>query len=274
MLPRFRRVVPHSSEEALVCWRELGGMFCAGGQALLMEMALGRRVPDVLVDLSELEPADVAARDGLVMVDSLSTLDSLELRPEVPPLLRAAARSVGFASIRSRATIVGNLCHGLPTGEMSLALVALQGAVHGVLPDGTATTKTEDSIFSLRPVGDRSELFIRSVSWPRPDASTNADFYEVGEQGSWQPALSVATMLTPLPDGAATVSAAVGLRDGGGTAHLEFALPADARAGHLRELVVGAIRVADGLDCGRLSDWVTDVVSARVAETRARPGGT
>lgn len=273
MLPRFRRVVPHSSEEALVCWRELGGMFCAGGQALLMEMALGRRVPDVLVDLSLLEPADAAARDGLVELDSLSTLDSLESRPEVPPLLRDAARAVGFPSIRSRATIVGNLCHGLPTGEMSLALVALQGAVHGVLSDGTATTKTGDSIFDLRPVGDRSELFIRSISWARPRASTNADLYEVGEQGSWLPALSLATMVTPRPDGTAAVSAAVGLRDGGGTAHLEFALPAEASAGDLRELIGGAIRAADRLDCGRQGDWVTDVVSARVADTRQRSGG-
>jgi len=121
----------------------------AGGTDLLVFMKLGAKNPKYVIDLkgiSSLNYMSWSPTDGL-RIGSLTTLQSIIRHPlirEHLPILEQAAKAVGHPQIRSRATIVGNICTASPSGDMPPSLLALEARVKIASPAGERTIPIQE----------------------------------------------------------------------------------------------------------------------------------
>jgi carbon-monoxide dehydrogenase medium subunit len=114
----------------------------AGGQSLvpLLNMRLAR--PGVLVDINRVPGLDLVEANGALELGALvrqaDALDSPAVGTNAP-LLREALRHVGHPATRNRGTVGGSIAHADPAAELPAVLLALDGEVDVVGPDGERT---------------------------------------------------------------------------------------------------------------------------------------
>lgn len=110
-----------------------------GGTDILVRMRDGFLTPRFLVDVKALDGATDLRFDpqaGLMLGAAVS-MNRVIASPEVRshyPLLAEACRSVASYPLRTRATVVGNICNASPAGDSIGACLVLDGVltVHGV----------------------------------------------------------------------------------------------------------------------------------------------
>ncbi len=124
-------LAPRSLEEALR-YRAAhpGALAVAGGTDLMVAINFGRLQPEALLDLSHLEELTHWSRDerGYRLGAGLSFARIAAELPELTALVQAA-RTVGSAQIRNRATIGGNLQTASPAGDSLPVLAAYESQV-------------------------------------------------------------------------------------------------------------------------------------------------
>ena len=114
----------------------------AGGQSLvpLLNMRLAR--PGALVDINRVPGLDLVEANGALELGALvrqaDALDSPAVATHAP-LLREALRHVGHPATRNRGTVAGSIAHADPAAELPAVLLALDGEVDVVGPDGKRT---------------------------------------------------------------------------------------------------------------------------------------
>ena len=145
-LRKFDYLKPGSAAEVvslLQDYQEKASLL-AGGTDLLVFMKLGAKNPKYVIDLKDISALNYmswSTTDGL-RIGSLTTLQSIIKHPiirEHLPMLEQAAKAIGHPQIRSRATIVGNICTASPSGDMAPSLLALKAQVKVVSPVGERT---------------------------------------------------------------------------------------------------------------------------------------
>ena len=119
-------LVPHSLDEALELKAERPeAVPVAGGTDLMVELNAGRRRPPALLDLSRIDELKTWWRDdGTVFVGAGVTFARIADSLGALPALVQAARSIGSAQIRRRATIGGNVATASPAGDAIAVLAA------------------------------------------------------------------------------------------------------------------------------------------------------
>lgn len=169
-LPEFDYVRPVSLAEASAFLVEHAGDArpFLGGTDLFVRMRDGAITPRYLVDVKHLDGTDELRFDpqhGLT-VGAAVNMNRLIFSTDVQrvyPLLAEACRSVASHQLRTRATIVGNLCNASPAGDTIGACLALDGVlnVHGTggprqeplsaffLGPGKTTLKPGDIVTSI-----------------------------------------------------------------------------------------------------------------------------
>ncbi|GAP15721.1 aerobic-type carbon monoxide dehydrogenase, middle subunit CoxM/CutM homologs [Longilinea arvoryzae] len=106
-----------------------------GGTDLFVRMRDGVLSPRFLVDVKNLDGTNELRFDpqtGLTIGAAVS-MNRVIASPDVQgiyPLLAEACRSVAGYQLRTRATIVGNLCNASPAGDTLGACLALDGFLH------------------------------------------------------------------------------------------------------------------------------------------------
>ncbi len=140
-----------------------------GGTDILVRMRDGFLTPRYLVDVKGLDATDDLRFDpksGLTLGAAVSmnrVIASAEVRTHYP-LLVEACRSVASYPLRTRATVVGNICNASPAGDSIGACLVLGGVlhIHGVhgprqeplgaffLGPGKTTLKAGDVVTSLQ----------------------------------------------------------------------------------------------------------------------------
>jgi carbon-monoxide dehydrogenase medium subunit len=106
-----------------------------GGTDVLVRMRDGFLTPRFLVDVKGLEGTNDVhfdPRDGLTLGAAVSmnrVIASAEVRTHYP-LLAEACRSVASYALRTRATVVGNICNASPAGDTIGACLVLDGVLH------------------------------------------------------------------------------------------------------------------------------------------------
>jgi len=143
---------PSSLSEALDLLERPGAVPLAGGQSLLPLLADRSVAADLLVDIGRLAELRRVARDRDWLVigagATLATVMTAEAAKPIP-LLAEALRSVGYAAIRNRGTLVGNLVRASPNSELPVAMVALDA--HLVLRQRTGQREVAAADFFLGP---------------------------------------------------------------------------------------------------------------------------
>ena len=135
-LPMFNYVAARSIEEAGSLAAELGGrgVVLAGGTDIMVLMKDRMLKPECVLDIKRIPGMDgleYVPGEGL-RIGALTTLRTIETSKIVREKFGAvadAAHYVASTQIRSRATMVGNICNASPSADTAPILLALDAAV-------------------------------------------------------------------------------------------------------------------------------------------------
>jgi carbon-monoxide dehydrogenase medium subunit len=182
--PPFEYYAPPTVEEALQLLAGGNGAYAlAGGQSLVQLMKFRQVKPSALVDLNGVAGLDVLEkRDGELHVGALVRQQRLledELVASGWPLLREAARFVGYKETRRRGTVGGSIAFAAPWAELTAAAVALDAQID-VRSLSAERTIPARSFFRgpHATVLEPGELIV-GVRFPAPPARSGVAFHEV-----------------------------------------------------------------------------------------------
>ena len=131
--PPFAYHAPATVEETLGLLDGDDVHVLAGGQSLVQLLKFRRIRPAALVDINGVAGLDaIEEGDGVLRIGALVRQQRLledERVARHQPLLREAARHVGYAETRRRGTVGGSIAFGAPWAELSAAAVALDATI-------------------------------------------------------------------------------------------------------------------------------------------------
>ncbi|MCJ7511347.1 MAG: xanthine dehydrogenase family protein subunit M [Anaerolineales bacterium] len=156
-----------------------------GGTDVLVRMRDGFLTPRFLVDVKGLEGTNDLHFDpkaGLTLGAAVSmnrVIASAEVRTHYP-LLAEACRSVASYPLRTRATVVGNLCNASPAGDTIGACLALDGVLHVYGVNGPRQERLES--FFLGPGKTRLEPgdVVTAIHFPLPPKGCAGMYLKLG----------------------------------------------------------------------------------------------
>ena len=180
----FEYHAPTTVEEAVeLLARGDGARVLAGGQSLVQLMKFRVDKPSALVDINgvrELETIEL--RDGELHLGALvrqQTLLEDQLIAEGCPLLREAARFVGYQETRRRGTVAGSLAFAAPWAELTAAAVALDASIDVRSASRERTIRIRDFFRGPHMTElERDELIV-GIRFPVPGTPRGAAFHEV-----------------------------------------------------------------------------------------------
>ncbi len=190
-LPEFEYLQPASLSEAsqFLAQHPQNARPLSGGTDIFVRMRDGFWRDQYLIDIKHLGGADELnfdARSGL-RVGAGVNMNRVIAFPAVQehyPLLAQACRSVASYQLRSRATIVGNICNASPAGDTIGACMLLDGVlhIHGVSGERQVELKS----FFLGPgktvlkPGD----IVTSIAFPTPPPGAAGVYIKLG-RNTW-----------------------------------------------------------------------------------------
>jgi carbon-monoxide dehydrogenase medium subunit len=156
-----------------------------GGTDIFVRMRDGSLVPKFLVDVKNLDGTNALRFDPVVglTLGAAVNMNRVIASPEVRanyPLLVEACQSVASYQLRTRATIVGNICNASPAGDTIGACLVLDGVLH---IHGTSGPRKEPlAMFFLGPgktmlkPGD----IVTAVGFPLPPRGCAGTYLKLG----------------------------------------------------------------------------------------------
>jgi aerobic carbon-monoxide dehydrogenase medium subunit len=160
-----------------------------GGTDIFVRMRDGVLTPKFLVDLKNLDGVNELRFDpeaGLT-IGAAVNMNRVIASPEVLghyPLLAEACRSVASYQLRTRATIIGNICNASPAGDTIGACIVLDGVLH---IHGTNGTRHESlAKFFLGP-GKTTLMpgdIVTAISFPLPPNGCAGTYQKLGRNKS------------------------------------------------------------------------------------------
>ena len=149
---RFNYEAPTSLAEAIQILRSTDdAKVLAGGQSLIPMMKLRFASPATLVDINNIPGLDLhgADADGTYRIGALCRHAQLEKSTTLgdhQPTIAAAAPLVADPIVRTRGTFVGSVCHADPQGDWASCMVALDGSVTAVGPNGSRSIPVKELV--------------------------------------------------------------------------------------------------------------------------------
>lgn len=201
-LPEFDYVRPASLAEATHILAQSAGAArpFMGGTDTFVRLRDGVWQEKIIVDLKHLAGMNDISFDsktGLTLGAAVN-MNRVIVAPEVTahyPLLAQAAQTVASYQLRTRATIVGNICNGSPAGDTTGACIVLGGIlqVHGV--DGWREEPLDGFFLgpgwtALNP-GD----IVTAITFPLPPENHAARYFKLGRNASGDLAIVGVTAL-------------------------------------------------------------------------------
>jgi carbon-monoxide dehydrogenase medium subunit len=169
-LPEFEYVLPQTLAEASEFLSHHSGEArpFLGGTDVFVRMRDGFLAPKYLVDVKNLNGTNDLRFDPLsgLTLGAAVSMNRVIASPDVQmhyPMLAEACRSVASYQLRTRATVVGNICNASPAGDTIGACLVLDGTlhIHGInglrqeslgtffLGPGKTTLKTGDVVTAI-----------------------------------------------------------------------------------------------------------------------------
>lgn len=163
-----------SVQHAVALLREHGdeARLLAGGASLIPLMKLRLAAPTVLVDIGRLGELDgLAWRDGTLTIGALTRhADVAEdaAVAEALPLLHDVARGIGDTQVRNMGTVGGALAEADPAGDWGPALLALEGSVRVVGPEGERRIAAADLFLDAYTTALAPDEVLLDAAFPVP----------------------------------------------------------------------------------------------------------
>ncbi|HUZ02976.1 MAG TPA: xanthine dehydrogenase family protein subunit M [Thermomicrobiaceae bacterium] len=170
----------------------------AGGHSLLPLMKLRLAEPPALIDLARVPGLSGIKSSGDRIVIGATTTYHEVLTSDVIksslPMLAEAAAIVGDLQVRNRGTIGGSLAHADPASDMPAVILALDGQVKVVGPNGERTIGASDFFVDLFTTALQPGEVLTEVSIARPAAGTGMAYEKFAHPASGYAVVGVAAV--------------------------------------------------------------------------------
>ena len=191
-----------------------GAKVLAGGHSLIPAMKLRLAQPQLLVDIARIKSLAYIREEGdQILIGATTThyqLESSELLKNICPLLPDCARSIGDVQVRNKGTIGGSIAHSDPAGDWPAAVLALDGDLVLVGPNGERTVKAENFFVDLLTTDLQPGEILREVRIKKPAGRFGQAYQKVPHPASGFAVVGVAVHLT-LDASGACQSAGIGV---------------------------------------------------------------
>lgn len=205
-LPEFDYIRPASLMEASRFLAEHQGEArpLLGGTDIFVRMRDGFWHDKYLVDVKQIDGADDLRFDpqqGLTLGASVN-MNRVMTSPDVRrwyPLLAAACRSVASYQLRTRATIVGNICNASPAGDTIGACMVLDAVlkIHGV--DGYRDASLSNFFIGPGKTTLKPGDIVTAITFPLPPQGSAGTYYKLG-RNTWSDLSIVGVTALGYPD--------------------------------------------------------------------------
>src|SRR5215218_11470530 len=202
MIPtEFDYKVPATLEEAIsLLASDLdGAKILAGGHSLIPAMKLRLAQPQLLVDIARIKSLSYIREEGdQILIGATTThyqLESSDLLKKICPLLPACAASIGDVQVRNKGTIGGSIAHSDPAGDWPAAVLALDGELVLVGPNGERTVKAENFFVDLLTTDLQLGEILREVRITKPGGRFGQVYQKVPHPASGFAVVGVAVNL-------------------------------------------------------------------------------
>ncbi|HJU20096.1 MAG TPA: xanthine dehydrogenase family protein subunit M [Stellaceae bacterium] len=251
---------PDSVGAAIALARELGpeARYLAGGTDLIIQINRKRCAPGPLIALDRIAGlSGVAAGDGVIAIEAMTTLKTIERHPAFAgPLgaLAEAARVVGGHQIRNVATIGGNIVNASPAADLVPVLLALDAEVELAGPAGARRLPLGHF---LRGPGvtarEPGEVLLR-VAFARSPAQTATAFIKAGRRRAMEISLVCIAAFLALDGEDRCLEARIALGAVGPTAWRATRAEELLRGGEASMAAFRAAGAAAAADCAPIDD--------------------
>ncbi len=201
-MSRFDYHQPESVVDAVGLAARFGAeaSFLAGGTDLIVQIQRGRIGPRHVIGLHRVPGLAGIAVDGRVTIGAGVTHRTLEGRAELGGAFRClieGAEVIGGHQVRNVATVGGNLANASPAADLVPCLLALDGTVTLLGPDGERELPVERFLLGPNRTARRPEELLTRVSLPMPAVDTATAFLKAGRRRAMEIAVvCVAARLT------------------------------------------------------------------------------
>jgi len=183
------RVLLAESIEQALQWKAEHGVharFAGGGTDLLLQARAGKHRPEVFIRLPQVA-ADVAEKNGFLVLPALATLADLAVHPLVQahvPALAEAMTQIGSPQIRNVATLAGNLCNASPAADSAPALLVYDAAVVLASLRGSRELPLDQFFVGPGKTALAPDELLLEVQIPMPPQGDVAWFRKFGPRGA------------------------------------------------------------------------------------------
>lgn len=195
--------LPHSVE--LLAEYEGDAQLLAGGQSLIPLLKARLATPGVLVDISHITPeTPIDIRDDTITIHALTTHQEVAQHAgllRTIDLLGDAIPHLADAQVRTMGTVGGALAAADPGGDWGPVVIALDGTIHTLGPDGRRTIPAPEFFTGpFETVLGPSDV-IESVTIPREHDTVGSAYYKVERRAGLYALASVGVHLGLESDG-------------------------------------------------------------------------
>ena len=177
----FDYAAPGTLKEAVGLLGGAGGAgrVLAGGTDLLINMRVGRRTPQLVVDAKRIpELMQYKLNGGLTLGAAVAchTVYNDEAVARAYPALIDSATLIGGIQVQGRASIGGNLCNAAPSGDSIPTLIALGAVAQVQGPGGTREIPVESFCTAPGQTALKPDELLVSIRIPAPAAHSGAQY--------------------------------------------------------------------------------------------------
>ena len=188
ILPEFEYLAPETLDEAISILKGYGdeAKILTGGTDLLnpiKDYALDDDVkkPSYIVDIKripEMDGIEFDAEKGLCIgaLTKLVDIEQSEVVRKEYPALAEAAHVIASNQIRSKGTMVGNICNASPSADSVPALIVLEASLDITGPEGTRSVPVEDFFTGFKTIDLQDGEIVTAIRIPPVGENTKAAY--------------------------------------------------------------------------------------------------
>jgi carbon-monoxide dehydrogenase medium subunit len=180
----YRRA--RTTEEAIALLGEKDARLLAGGQSLIATLNMRLSSPALLIDINGVGGlGGTVHKNGKIEIGALvrhAQAERSELIVKYAPLIARALPHIGHAAIRNRGTLGGSIAFADPAAELPACLLALEGEVEAVGPNGKRTIRAQDFFQGLFETALGSQDVLTAVRFPAATKDTRIGFAELARR--------------------------------------------------------------------------------------------
>jgi CO/xanthine dehydrogenase FAD-binding subunit len=180
--------LPQSVDEAISLLAEHGStlLVMAGGTVAMPLINEGISLPEKVMGLRRAGLNHISSHNGMVKIGATATLTQMLAQKEIP-LLGEAAYHIGGWAIRNMGTVGGNLFAPPPSGDLAVALLALDAQVKLNGADGERVLPLTEFYTGFMITALAPGELVTEILVPRPNGE--ATYVKLGRRQANTPAV-------------------------------------------------------------------------------------